>query len=65
MPRGQVVGASDATAADVVQRPIDPKDILCTAYHLLGINSRQELLASPGRPVPLVAGGNIVPELLG
>ena len=65
VPRGQVVGASDATAADVVQRPIDPKDILCTAYHLLGINSRQELLASPGRPVPLVAGGNIVPELLG
>ena len=65
IPQGQVVGASDATAADVIQRPIDPKDILCTAYHLLGIDSRQELFASPGRPVPLVSGGQVVRELLG
>ena len=64
VPRGQVIGASNATAADVIDRPIDPKDILCTAYHLLGIDSRQELLLSPGRPVPLVAGGNVVRELV-
>lgn len=65
VPRGQVVGATDATAADVVDRPIDPKDILSTAYHLLGIDPRQELLATPGRPVPLVGGGQIARELLG
>ena len=65
VPRGLVVGASDATAADVIERPIDPKDILCTAYHLLGVDPRRELLSSPGRPVPLVAGGNVVRELLG
>lgn len=65
VPRGRVIGASDATAADVIDRPIDPKDILCTAYHLLGIDPRQELVATPGRPVPLVAGGNVVRELLG
>jgi hypothetical protein len=64
VPRGQVVGASDATAADVADRPINPKDVLCTAYHLLGIDSRQELLHSPLRPVPLVAGGSVIPELL-
>ena len=64
VPRGQVVGASDATAADVTQRPIGPKDILCTAYHLLGIDPRHELMASPGRPVPLVAGGDVVRELI-
>lgn len=65
VPRGRVIGTSDATAADVTDRPIDPKDILCTAYHLLGVDPRQELVASPGRPVPLVAGGSVVRELLG
>lgn len=65
VPRARVIGATDSTAADVIDRPTDPKDILCTAYHLMGVDPRQELFASPGRPVPLVAGGQIVRELLG
>lgn len=65
VPRGQVLGTTDATAADVTNRPVDPKEILCTAYHLLGIDPRKELMASPGRPAPLVAGGDVVRELLG
>ena len=65
VPHGKVIGSTDSSAADVIDRPIDPKDILCTAYHLLGVDCRRELLASPGRPVPLVSGGSIVRELLG
>lgn len=65
VPRGHVLGATDATAAEVTRRPIDPKEILCTAYHLLGVDPRLELMASPGRPAPLVAGGDVVRELLG
>ncbi|MSR56314.1 MAG: DUF1501 domain-containing protein [Planctomycetaceae bacterium] len=65
VPRGQVLGATDATAAEVIDRPIDPKDVLCTAYHLLGVDAREELLASPGRPAPLVGGGDVIRELLG
>ena len=65
VPRGQVIGRSDETAAYATDRPIDPKDILCTAYHLLGVDPRLELMASPGRPVPLVGGGEVVRELLG
>jgi hypothetical protein len=65
VPRGQILGASDAAATEVIDRPIDPKDILRTAYHLLGIDADQHLLHSPGRPVPLVGGGQVVRELLG
>jgi hypothetical protein len=65
VPRGRVIGASDATAADVIDRPVDPKDILCTAYHLLGVDPTRELVATPGRAVPLVGGGRVVRELLG
>lgn len=64
IPRGQVIGQSDDIAGDVVERPINPKDVLRTAYHLLGIDSQEELLHSPGRQVPLVAGGSIVREML-
>lgn len=64
IPRGQVVGASDEIAGEVTDRPIDPKEILCTACHLLGVDFREELQASPGRPVPLVSGGEVVREFL-
>lgn len=65
VPRGRVIGATDEIAGEVTDHPIDPKDILCTACHLLGIDSKQEIFASPGRPAPLVAGGEVISELLG
>lgn len=65
IPQGRVIGGSDAIAGDVTDNPIDPKDILCTAYHLVGLNPRSELQMLPGRMVPLVAGGRIISELLG
>jgi hypothetical protein len=65
VPRGQVLGATNETAGEVLDRPIDPKDILCTAYHLLGVDPRRELMMVPGRPVPLVGHGEVVRELLG
>ncbi|HEX5104508.1 MAG TPA: DUF1501 domain-containing protein, partial [Pirellulaceae bacterium] len=36
--RGKVIGATDKIAGDVVDRPISPKDLLATMYHLLGID---------------------------
>lgn len=65
VPRGRLLGATDAIAGDVTDRPVDPKDILCTAYHLLGVDPRLELVNPLGRPLPLVGGGSVVRELLG
>ncbi|HCC99109.1 MAG TPA: hypothetical protein DER64_01170, partial [Planctomycetaceae bacterium] len=41
------------------------KDILATAYHLLGIDHEQEIADRQGRLWPLVHGGHVVPELIG
>ncbi len=55
--RGRVVGKSDKIAGDVAERPVSPKDVLATAYHLLGIDPATTLTDRTGRPVPLLAEG--------
>lgn len=63
--RGNVVGASDKHASDVADRPISPKALLATMYHLLGINPAARLPDASGRPVSLVPEGTeVVPEML-
>jgi hypothetical protein len=62
--RGRVVGRTDRIAATVTERPVSPKDILATAYHLLGIDPDTTLTDRAGRPLPLVPGGSVVSELL-
>jgi hypothetical protein len=54
--RGAVVGASDKHGSDVAERPISPKDLLATIYHLLGIDHHTLLRDRLGRPLPLVEG---------
>jgi hypothetical protein len=61
--RGCVVGKSDAIGGDVADRPISPKDLLATMYHLLGIDHRQMILDRTGRPLPLV-DGEVIHEAL-
>lgn len=56
MARGRVVGASDREAGDVADRPISPKDLLATMYHLLGIDPHTIIHDRAGRPLPLVDG---------
>jgi hypothetical protein len=62
--RGKAVGKSDRHAGAVADRPVSPKDILATLYHLLGIDPQTTLMDRTGRPLPLVADGNVVPEML-
>jgi hypothetical protein len=63
--RGRVVGRTDRHGATVTERPVSPKDILATAYHLLGIDPHTMLTDRTGRPHPLVADGHVVAEMLG
>jgi hypothetical protein len=54
--RGKIVGASDKHAGEVADRPISPKDLLATMYHLLGIDPHTLVHDRAGRPVPLTYG---------
>jgi hypothetical protein len=63
--RGRVVGKSDKHADSVVERPVSPKDILATVYHLLGIDPHTMVNDRNGRPLPLLAEGSVVGEMLG
>ncbi|HND53536.1 MAG TPA: DUF1501 domain-containing protein, partial [Pirellulaceae bacterium] len=52
--RGRVIGASDKHAAEVADRPISPKNLLATMYHLLGIDPSTPIADRTGRQFPLV-----------
>jgi arylsulfatase A-like enzyme len=63
--RGKVVGASDRIAAEPADRPVSPKDILATMYHLLGIHPHSLLRDGSGIPTPLVPeSADVIRELL-
>jgi hypothetical protein len=63
--RGNVIGASDENGAFVKDAPVSPKDILCTMYHLLGVDPRTHLYDALNRPLPLVADGEVLHAALG
>jgi hypothetical protein len=63
--RGKVVGRTDKIAGSVAERPVSPKDILMTVYHLLGIDPETQLRDRTNRPLPLMPVGQVVPEVLG
>ena len=62
---GRVIGATDEIAAYPTDNPLSPKDVLCTAYHLLGIDPRTKISDQQGRMWPLVGHGRVVEEMLG
>ncbi len=61
--RGRVVGKTDKYGGDVVDRPVSPKDLLATMYHLLGIDHRTTIVDALSRPLPLV-DGEVIDEVL-
>ena len=65
MGRGHVVGRTDKHAGDVEENPVSPKDVLATAFYLLGIDPESTFPDPEGRPLPITGTGRFRPELLG
>jgi Protein of unknown function (DUF1501) len=62
--RGRVIGKTDKIAAAPVDRPLKAKDVLATAYHLLGIDHESTVTDRQNRPVPLLPYGEVIREAL-
>jgi hypothetical protein len=65
VPRGKVVGSTDRAGGEVRDTPVSPKDVLATAFHLLGIDPATAVPDRQGRPLPIAGSGRVRPELLG
>jgi hypothetical protein len=65
VPRGKVVGSTDRLGGEVRDTPVSPKDVLATAFHLLGIDPHTTVPDELGRPMPIAGSGEVRPELLG
>jgi hypothetical protein len=62
--RGRVIGKTDKIAGEPIDRPLKAKDVLATAYHLLGIDHESTVTDRQDRPVPLLPYGEVIREAL-
>ena len=61
---GVVVGATNATGEEVVERPVGVPDLFVTISQLLGLDPRETWEAPSGRPIQAVDGGKVENELI-
>ena len=61
---GQVVGATDGTAARPVTRGYTPADIAATIYAALGIDHHSMIQDFQDRPRPILDDGEPIPEVI-
>jgi hypothetical protein len=59
-----VIGATDARAEQVKDRPVSVPDLYATFLSAFGIDPKKTFRAPGGRPVRLAEYGNVVPGLL-
>lgn len=60
---GQVIGATNLDAGDVIDRRYTPYDYAETIYRKLGIDTDQRLHKADGLPVEFTDGGQPIREL--
>jgi len=61
----QVIGATDKVGAYPITKPYNPKDVLATMYHLLGVNPYLATVPDRNRrPAPILPFGKVIEELL-
>ena len=57
--RGKVVGRTTRDGGEVLDNPVSPKDILATAFYLLGIDPEMTVPDREGRPHPIAGSGRV------
>lgn len=62
--RGLIYGSSDATGADVEDKPLSVENLAATLYNQIGIDPNMKLETEDKRPVSLVYNGTVMNELL-
>jgi len=60
---GQVIGRTDASGTEVVERPVTVPDLFQSLCHGLKIDANAENTTSSGRPIKVVDKGSVVREL--
>ena len=63
IPRGQIVGATDAKGYHAAENVYRPEDFAASLYTKMGIDPAQTLHTNTGRPVQLVSNGRLIKEL--
>ncbi|MFP6763584.1 MAG: DUF1501 domain-containing protein [Planctomycetaceae bacterium] len=62
--RGQIYGRSSATGAEPANDAVPLENLMFSIYHQLGIDANRELLAFGTRPIEIIKGGRLVPQIL-
>ena len=60
---GQVIGETDAKAAEPKNESVSPEDLASSFFRNIGIDSKMEFQANVGRPITLVRDGNPIEQL--
>lgn len=63
IPRGQVIGATDAKGYYAAENVYRPEDFAASIYTKMGIDHTQTFHTNTGRPVQLVTHGRLIKEL--
>lgn len=63
IPRGQIVGATDANGYYASENVYKPEDFACSLYRKMGIDPHQVLHTPAAQPIQLVDGGSRIKEL--
>lgn len=65
MRMGQVIGSTTAKGETPKDRPLRPSDVMSTVYQFLGVDQHREFSDQTGRPLPILADGEPIRELIG
>lgn len=65
MRMGQVIGSTTTKGETPKDRSLRPSDLMATVYGFLGVDQHHEFLDHTGRPLPILADGEPIRELVG